>query len=130
MCLWHCHTAYTNCKLYFSFKFLFSLLKILNLFKIKKKKNNSEISCNYEVEIDSKPNESLIFRGMSKFVVKSKDVFVYELSFLPTSEQKFEALLKLNNITEGIQYKYFLTGIGERRPPLGDLKLDTKVGQV
>lgn len=86
--------------------------------------------CSYEVEIDSKPNETLVFRGLSKFVVKPKDVFVYELSFLPTSEQKFEALLKLNNTTEGIQYKYYLTGIGERRPPLGDLKLETKVGQV
>lgn len=127
----------------------FSWVEILFLSKLKK--NNSDIACTYEVEINPKNNDRSIFKGLHRFTIKPKDVFLYELKFLPNAEEKFEvnfftkfnrllaraeplncakAELLMNNITEGTQVRYMLSGTGERRPPLGEIKLDTKVGQT
>lgn len=80
--------------------------------------------------IEFKNGDKTVFKGPSKFAVKSKDIYSYELVFTPNAEEKFEAELRLHNTTEGIQSRYFLTGNGERRPPLGEVKLETRVGQV
>ena len=93
-------------------------------------KNNSEMACNYEAEIVAKFTDTNVFKGPTKFTVQAKDVFMYELVFVPNAEEKFEAELVLNNLTEGIIFKYILTGIGEKRPALGEIKLDTRVGQM
>ena len=56
--------------------------------------------CHYDVEIEAKPHEKLIFKGPQKFSVKAKDIFTYDLAFLPTSEQKFEVKLVLKSKIE------------------------------
>jgi len=93
-------------------------------------RNNSENPCNYEVDILVEGNDPTVFKGFLEFTIPSKSVYNYELSFLPSAEEKYEAELKFNNITEGIQTKYFLSGQGERRPPLGEVKLETRVGKA
>lgn len=93
-------------------------------------KNNSEMAVNYEAEIIGKVNDKNAFKGPTKFTIQAKDIYSYELVFLPNAEEKFEAELVLNNLTEGIISKYVLTGVGEKKPALGEIKLDTRVGQV
>jgi hypothetical protein len=93
-------------------------------------KNNSEMAVHYEAEIMTKFTDPTIFKAASKFTIPAKSVFSYDLTFLPNAEEKFEAELVLNNLTEGLISKYVLTGIGEKKPALGEIKLDTKVGQV
>jgi hypothetical protein len=34
-------------------------------------------------------NDKTVFKGPSKFIVKPKDHFNYELTFLPNAEEKF-----------------------------------------
>lgn len=92
-------------------------------------KNNSENVCHYEVEIDHHGHDKSIFKGKQSFSVQPKEAFYYELIFTPCAEISYEAELKFNNITEAIQIKYYLSGQGERRPPLGEIKLETRVGQ-
>ncbi len=95
------------------------------------KKNISEMPAHYQAEIVSKKGDSAsAFNGPLKFVVRPKETFSYELMFTPISEDKFEAELRFHNLTEGVQNKYVLTGMGERRPPLGEIKMETKVGQM
>jgi hypothetical protein len=93
-------------------------------------KNNSEMTVSYEAEIVTKFNDSTIFKGPSKFTVPAKSAFSYELTFLPNAEEKFEAELVLNNLTEDLRSKYVLTGVGEKKPALGEIKLDTRVGNT
>lgn len=38
--------------------------------------------------------------------------------------------ITFSNITEGTKMRYQLTGVGERRAPLGEIKLETKVGEM
>ena len=103
-------------------------------------RNNSEISCSYEVEIifgggegtsnNNNVDNRMVFKGAPTFSIPSKDAYFYELIFMPNAEEKYDAELRFNNVTEGIQTKYFLSGQGERRPPLGEIKLETRVGQM
>jgi hypothetical protein len=103
-------------------------------------RNNSEHCCNYEVSINIKnshgstsdlnKNDKNVFRGVSKFVINSKDSYLYDLIFIPTSEKKFQGEIVFNNVTEGILTRYVLEGIGEQRPALGEIKLNTKVGNI
>jgi hypothetical protein len=93
------------------------------------KKNSSENPCQYEADIIIRGTDKLIFTGVKKFTVKPKDTYIYELRFEPASEEKFEGELKLQNITEGITSKYFLSGKGEKAPPLTDLNIETRVGE-
>jgi hypothetical protein len=46
--------------------------------------------CNYEAELITKFNDKTIFKGGNKFSVSPKDVYLYELAFLPNAEDKFE----------------------------------------
>lgn len=92
-------------------------------------KNNSENVCQYEVDITAQDQNKSVFKGKMNFSIPPKESFFYDLTFCPKSEISYEAELKFNNTTEGIQIKYFLSGQGERRPPLGEIKLETRVGQ-
>ena len=92
-------------------------------------RNNSENTCQYEVDITTNDRTMPVFKGKLSFSIPPKEAYYYDLTFCPTSEISYEAELHFNNITEGIQIKYFLTGQGERRPPLGEIKLETRVGQ-
>ncbi|CAF0834043.1 unnamed protein product [Brachionus calyciflorus] len=92
-------------------------------------KNNSEIPCNYEVEVVGVKGDKSVFKGANKFTVPAKDVHLYELKFVPNAEETFEAELRFNNLTEGSQNKYMLNGVGERVPALGEIKLETRVGE-
>lgn len=75
-------------------------------------------------------SDKLAFSGLKKFTVKPKDTFIYELRFEPSAEEKFEAELRLHNVTEGITSKYILSGKGEKAPPLAELSIETKVGEA
>ena len=106
--------------------------------------------CCYEVDIITKGYDKTVFKGKTVFTVQPKEAFYYELMFTPNAEDLYEvsdllsiimnlsltnlieiikAELRFNNVTEAIQNKYFLSGQGERRPPLGEVKLETRVGQ-
>lgn len=93
-------------------------------------KNNSDMACNYQVEILSQIEDKSIFTGPKKFIVNPRDIFNYELIFLPNSETTFEADLTFFNLTESVNTRYKLNGVGERRPPLGEIKFETRVGQT
>ncbi len=94
-------------------------------------RNNSETACSYEVDIVVESgSDPAVFKGLMEFTIAPKEVYNYELMFLPSGEEKYDAELRFNNVTEGIQTKYFLSGQGERRPPLGEIKLETRVGQT
>ena len=71
-----------------------------------------------------------IFTGAAKFSIRQKENFLYDLKFSPISEEIYQAELIFNNITEGIKIKYHLTGTGERCTPLGEIKFESRVGQM
>ena len=94
------------------------------------KKNSSDIPCQYEAELNVSGRDKLVFNGLKKFTVKPKETFIYELRFEPSSEDKFEGDLKIQNVTEGTLTRYLISGKGDKAPPLTDLSIETKVGEL
>lgn len=45
--------------------------------------------CNYVVDLVNK-EDKVVFKGVTKFSIKPKDVYIYELMFLPNAEDKFQ----------------------------------------
>lgn len=58
------------------------------------KKNNSEVINNYEVELESIRNDKSVFKGPAKFSIKPKEIYNYELKFVPNAEERFEVIIK------------------------------------
>ena len=56
------------------------------------------MACNYQVEIVSKNDDKTVFTGPKKFTIRPRDVFSYELTFLPNAEQKFEVKFVYLNV--------------------------------
>ena len=56
--------------------------------------------CHFEAEIASaQDKDKIAFRGPSRFSVRPKDAFLYELVFSPASEEKFEVSLSVGLIS-------------------------------
>ena len=56
--------------------------------------------CNYVVDLVNK-DDKVVFKGVTKFSIKPKDVYIYELMFLPNAEDKFQVwylIFSLNRI--------------------------------
>ena len=70
------------------------IFKILNFNNIKK--NNSENACNYDVEMISRKGDKSVYKGVLKFTVKPKDIYTYDLKFVPNAEETFEVIIKFH----------------------------------